>query len=520
MSERFGTFRRSGKALPRILALAAVLTAVGLALAFTRSGGGDQSKDDDFSGLPHSPEWYQVEKRTFDLTVTSSGELEAKRKVEIKNQVEGTTTIIELVDEGKRVNEGDVLVRLSDDEIKERVVQEQLAYEQARADKIAAEQNLAIEKNDADNEVKASELAVELARLDLKKWEQGTDPQQRRDLKLDLDRAERKLTRAKEDVRLSEQLFTEEFISEAEKDDDVLEVIEAEAALDSAKLKIEVYEQYTRPKEMKKSSSDLEQAIAALDRVKRKNQSKLAQAEANMRGKDQTLHLREDRLAKNKEQLVKTVVIAPQDGLVVYASSVGSSRRRGDPISQGRQVRFNETLIMLPDTREMVAKLKVHEAMVAQVKQGQHTTVTIDARPTEPLDGEVISIGVMAEDGGWLNPNLREYEVTVGLPAQEDTGSLKPAMRCSGRIIIGTVKDSLAIPLQAVHTEGRQRFCYLRVGRSRVRRQEVKVGRSGEIYAEIRSGLSESDQILLRAPKPGELVEPKRTESKPEGSET
>lgn len=497
-----------------VLAAAVVVPAVIGVFLWAQPRGASASADTSRSAAPAGT-WFTVAPMSFDLAVIASGELEAGRQVELKCKVEGTSTIVEVVPEGTAVQEGDVLVRLASDEIKEKVEQERLSTEQSRTDRIAAEQEVAIQENEADNSLKAAQLKLELAQLDLKKWEQGDDPKKKRELQLALQKAQRSLDRAKETVELSEQLFKEDFISKSELDDDRLALVEAEAALETAKLDIDIYAQYMRPKEMKKYQSDVDQAAAELERTTRRNESKLAQARAALAAKTSQLKIREDRLAKMREQLENTVMHAPQAGLVVYATTVAPSwQRRGNPIAQGRQVRFNESIIVLPDTSHMVAKVKVHEALMSKVRVGQKAVVTIDAWPGVPIEGEVSEIGVMAEDGGWMNPDLREYAVKVALPPQ--TGKdLKPAMRCTGRIMLGRAEDVLAVPIQAMFTEGRQHFCYVPAGESKVKAHPVKIGRSSETHVEIVAGLFAGDIVLLRRPKAGEVVADERSKAKP-----
>jgi len=486
-----------------------IVLVVGLVIVAAAWGGSRRNGESNSASRPTivTSGWYLVEPRSFDLAVVASGELESKSKVEIRSKVEGTTTIVEVIDQGKVVQEGDVLVRMANDQIKEKIVQEQLQVEQALADMVAAEQNLAIEENDAENNVRVAQLKIELAQLDLEKWQSGDDPQKKQDLKLELDRATRKLDRSKRNYKASQQLHKEQFISQGELEDDELAVTEAKAALDKAQLGQKVYEQYTRPKEFKQVQSDLDQTKAELERVKRKNTSKLAQVQANLKGKQRTLKLREDRLAKHEQQLVYSIIVAPKAGEVVYATTLGRHRRStGETLAQGKQVRFNELLIILPDRRNMVAKIKVHEAMVAQVKKDQDVSITIDARPDMPIIGKVASVGVMAESGGWLNPDLREYMVTVNLPKQQASGDLKPAMRCTGRIVTGKVDQSLALPIQAVHAQGRKHYCYVRTADGLAQKQSIKIGRSGESYVEIIKGLEKGSQVLLRQPKPQEMM--------------
>lgn len=502
-SDHSSLFRCQGSVgLWTVLVLTAIPILAVIGLLGVRAVQSDSAQSD--GGSTDVGQWYEVTKRSFDLTVIASGELEAKQKVEVKSHVNGQQPIIEVVEEGTFVKEGDLLVKLDDDDIKDKIEQEQLNVEKARADKIAAEQNLVIEKNEADSAHKAAEVKLSLAQLDLEKWANGEVRQKRSELKLAREKATRRFERAKRDHELSKDLAAQKFISANELEDSYIEQIEAENGLATAELAIEVYEKYTFQREEKAKNSDREQAQGELERTLRKNQSKIARLEADLSSKTRTLAIREDRLAELNTQLENTTILAPQEGMVVYSTSVG--RRRRDPIVAGRQIRFNETIILLPDTRQMVAALRVHESRLSQIKIDQNAIVTIDARPGKSIACKVIHIGVTAEDSGWWNPNLREYKVKVELPANIDD-SLKPAMRCSGEIIVGQVVDTFSVPIQAVFAQGQEKFCYLRAGRNKVRRQPVTIGRASESFVEITDGLELGQSVLMRTPKPNEQID-------------
>lgn len=453
------------------------------------------------------PTWAQVQRRSFPLIVTASGELEAKQKVEIKNLIQKTKpTIIDIVEEGAQVTQGDLLVTLDGEEIRQALEQETLDVENSQAQEVAAREELAIAESESESDLAAKGVELDLARLTLSKWEKGDLPQKRQELATALETARRKLDRAERDLKESEGLYEQKFISLSELEDAQIALIEAKDALAKAKMDGEVYEQYTRPSEERTNRSAVDQAEDELERAERKNASKVAQNQADLLSKQRTLAIHEAKLAELEKEMEATKLLAPQDGLVVYASSVGNSRWRNDPIAPGRQVRFNETIILLPDTRQMVASLNVHEALVPQVEQGHEVNVTVDARPGERIEGTVSTIAVMAEDGGWLNPQLREYKVKVDLPEGLDM-SLKPGMRCTGEVRTGQVDDALAVPVQAVFSEGRERFCYVPVGggSEQVRKQGVKIGRASDTLVEIKSGLEEGTLVLLRRPRAGEV---------------
>ena len=76
---------------------------------------------------------------SFDIVVTAGGELDAKNKLLIRNEVEGKTTISDIVDEGTRVSKGDVLVKLADDELKKQIEDSKELVQKAATEKIATE---------------------------------------------------------------------------------------------------------------------------------------------------------------------------------------------------------------------------------------------------------------------------------------------------------------------------------------------------------------------------------------------
>src|SRR5262245_3774787 len=93
------------------------------------------------------------------------------------------------------------------------------------------------------------------------------------------------------------------------------------------------------------------------------------------------------------------------------------------PLQIGRQVHPNELLIVLPDTSVMLASVQVHESLASRIKPGLRATVKVEAAGGKTYNGTVESIGVLAESGGWRDPNLREYRVKIAL----DIGCVPPA---------------------------------------------------------------------------------------------
>ncbi|MEO1235950.1 MAG: efflux RND transporter periplasmic adaptor subunit [Planctomycetota bacterium] len=503
--------RRRGAALVAwALGIAGV---VGLSvLAVTLSSGTDASSESDPAssvsrGGGSNVEWFRVAPRSFDLTVTESGDIDAAYRLEIKSRVEGRPAIISIVDEGSRVKAGDVLVRLETEALLTRIEETILQVEKARSDEVFARRGLEIERNEATSTQAAAEVSLALAELELAKWMQGDVPQMRRELNLALQKAERQVERAQRDYQISKELYDRKFISLNDLEDAEIDQLDAADALQTARLNLSVYNDYTYQTEEQQKRSAVDQARADLEKVVAQNASQLDRLVADLEGKVQTLAIREDRLRKLRQQLEASTIAAPRDGVVIYGTSVGRQRGRGDPMAEGRLVRFNETILFLPDVSEMIANLSVAEAYEPLVRPGQTVRVTVDARPGEVFRGVVERTSPLAESGGWLNPGQREFVARVTLPGGADA-NLSPAMRCTGEITVGRVEDALAVPVQAVFTEGDQHFCYVPAGGGFVAPRPVEIGRASESLVEIASGLEPGDRVLLREPRPGELRDP------------
>lgn len=495
----------------RTIVIACLVIAAVVIIGVWQVGSGDSSVN-----VQSAVDMHKVEQTTFDISVVANGELEAKNQTEIRSELESRTDIAELVDEGVRVKEGDLLVQLNSEQIENQIDERTLQVESSKSELISAENAYEIQLSDNESALSKAKLNLELAEIELKKWTEGDLVKKLQELNLAIENGQRRMEQAKEKHADSVLLEPKGFVSADELREDEIKKVEAEAAFETAQLNLEVYEKYERVKMEKKLSSDVEQASAELDRVQRKNASHLANAEAKRTNRRRQLAIHEEKLAELEVQLKACTILAPTDGLVVYSSSMWGSRgmswRSEGPLQIGQEVHPNQLLIVLPDTSEMVASVRVHESYAGRIESGMTAVITCDAAQGLTFTGSVESIGVLAESGGWRDPNLREYTVKINLNEIEDESKLKPSMRAEARIVLGNVDDVIAVPIQAVFQEGRSSYVYCPKG-SKFARTEVKVGRRSSTFAQIVSGLDAGDTVLLREPTPGEVFRDKDADS-------
>ncbi|MBM4110412.1 MAG: HlyD family efflux transporter periplasmic adaptor subunit [Phycisphaerae bacterium] len=472
---------------------------------------GDDSGASDWSApASRSPGGDRATARqgNFDVVLPVSGELAALRKIEIRNKLEGRAIITEIAPEGKRVAAGDLLIKLAEEELITTLKDAEDKLKTAQGEVIAAEQNLSIKEQERQSELDKADVAVRMADLGFQGWLNGDVVKKRQELataletnRIDAERLARRFDEAK-------SLVEKGFISRDDYEKDRVALIQANAKVKQAEIDIKVYDEFQFPQDEAKKQSDLEQARADRGRTEQKKDAELVKSRTELdsaRFKQQTA---QDRLDQTKRQIAYCTVVAPSDGLVVYASSIESGGwGRGTetpPPQAGTELKPNELVMILPDTSAMVANLKVNEALSGRIKPGQRVTVFSDATPGVPISGEVLGVSVLAESGGWRDPNRRDYTVRVALEQRGDL-ALKPSMRCKAQILLDEVREALSVPVQAVFRKGRVSFVYVPDGGGFAQKL-VRVGRTSEIDAEIVDGLSAGDIVLLREPRADEIT--------------
>ncbi len=477
----------------------AIFLAVGAGLWMVFVVGGSSGSKEIFPG-----ELYEVVVGSFDVKVPTSGELIAENQISIHNHLESGATIIELVDEGTRVLVDDVLLRLNDEKIKDDIRNSELSVTTATNNLQNARSSLSIGEKKRDSELAVKQLAIDLATLALKSWQDGDVVAKRQDLALSVQTADKNYQRLLKKHESSVELYKQEFLSKDELDQDEIALLNAEATLKKARLDVDVYENYTHIQNKQKKESDLQQAVDEHERAVDRLASEIKSSEANIVAKENQLTSHQEKLEKQQDQLEKCVVLSPASGMVVYASSMDRRGEERETLAVGKNLYRNELLMTIPDTSNMVARVKVNEALSGLIEIGQRATIVCDALPEQTYDGEVMSVGVLAEGGGWRDPNRRDYSVEIKLV---DTfgALLKPSMRCSAEIFVATVSDSLFLPIHSFHRDGGVVWVWVQKGGG-FAQQRVTIDQFSDLYASVSSGIVAGDVVLLREPEPSQVV--------------
>ena len=441
---------------------------------------------------------YDVRRGPLTISISETGAMRSGEQVIVKSQVPGRATILWIIEEGTPVKADDMLVVLDDSDFQDRKVDQEIRSQNADAGYIRAFENLAVVKNQAQSDNAQADLKLKFAQQDLDKYVEGEYPQQLQEADKEVTIAEEELTRAQDQLAGSEKLYANGYITESELEADKLALKKRQLELGVAKRKLDVLTSYTHQRQLAQLDSDLEQATAELERVKRRANADVVQAEADLRAKKAENERQADKLEKVVESIANCRIKAPADGMVVFATSVGQGhRRRTEPLAEGQEVHERQDLIYLPTSSDMVADIKVHESALHKIRVGLPARITSDALPGKVFRGTVSKIGVMADSQDWFRSDVKVYTTEVKIAGEHE--ELRPGMTCRAEIVVERHDDVLYVPVQSVLRVNGKPTVYVMNG-DKPEARTVSIGLDNNRMMHILDGLAVGDRVMLAPP--------------------
>jgi len=437
--------------------------------------------------------FYTIIPMDMDIKVSTRGELQAARYTDVENKVEGVTTITSLAKEGEIVEKGQVICQLDSTNLEQRKESLDLDVKKADSAVIVSEQLLNIQKMQNATNEEAADVAVQLAELDKKQYEDGTYTQQLQTAELTLEMAKTLLKNKEEDLDQTKSLYAKGFVTGAEVKKSELDVIAQRNEVQKATTALRVFKEYTDKMQRKQLESTLAQARQRLERTKRQSISYLAQCEADLNEKRTSQRLLHERSEKLRQQLESCTIRAPEAGMLVYMSSIYRDMR--EPIQEGASVRWSQTLFRLPDVRTMKALCKVQEAQKLKLKEGEQRAIIRIMGVPNPVGALLTKVAPLPDTSQrWINPDAKEYPIELLL--DETPPNLKPGTGAEIEILISHLEKALAVPMSAIYSTGSDAYVFVRDGDG-LKPHKVTLGVNNDTHVQLLDGVAANDQVLL-----------------------
>ncbi len=399
-----------------------------------------------------------------------------------------------IVEEGAHVQEGDVVVRFDNSRIVEDLAEEQILLTKVKASVDEAEQQLAVQKNENESAIAAAELKMQLAELDLEKYLEG-------DYKAELAELDRSIAESKailaqkRDMAESLRVLVKKGFREPEQLRQMeQEVTSAQFQLDRDEQKKEVLEKFDYKRKITELQSNAEEAVRELARAETTAQSNLAKAEYRLEAARKEFRLQEEEVKEEEEQLEHCEIKASQAGTVAYAN-----HRYIDPqyrVRPGGSIHRRQTVFHLPDMSRMQVRLEIHESLINKIVEGQQAKIKVESYPDVELSGAIDRIADLARSDG--DSEEQKYTATILIDSFPKQVKLKPGMTARTEIMIRTMENVVAIPVQAVTEHLNQEYAFV-VTEKGLERRAIDTSAGNESFLIVESGLEVGEQVALDA---------------------
>ena len=278
------------------------------------------------------------------------------------------------------------------------------------------------------------------------------------------------------------------------REDERLNLAEAEASLRKDNLKLEAPADLVSVKERKQVELDdnlaKRQVSATRDRI--------ASLERAARAQIALLESKQQRaasiVAETQSAIRQMTILAPRNGTIVYVTNW-----RGDKKKIGDTCWRMERVIEIPDLSRMIARGDVDEVDAGKAAVGQRVTIRLDARPDEEFHGTITKTSktVQQKQPGQTTDPSKVLRVEIALD-RSDPAKMRPGMRFQGTIELQRQRNALLLPRNAVFVSAQGPYA-IRRGWFSINETPLRLGRQNDKSVEVLSGLTASDRVLVKS---------------------
>ncbi len=204
------------------------------------------------------------------------------------------------------------------------------------------------------------------------------------------------------------------------------------------------------------------------------------------------------RISKQRENLDKTTILAPHDGMVSNLDITP-----GQVVIGAGSGNSGTTLMKVNDLSQMIVQANLNEFDVAKIALSTPAQLSFDSLPELKLEGKLFYISPSGITSGTssaasLSTALRVFPIKVSFEAPGK--SIRPGISANISMVIARAEQALSVPISAVFIEGRERFMFVRDAAGKFSRKAVGTGINNDGYIEITEGVSEGDEVSLVRP--------------------
>jgi multidrug resistance efflux pump len=387
-------------------------------------------------------------------------------------QQQGSTTILEILEEGTPVEAGDVVCRLDSAAFEEELRAQQIRWEQAKS------------------WVAQAEVAYKVAQIELREYRDGV-------YKQDLELIEQyrqtcviQLQQAQRDYAWEQEMLARNLRTPAQVNSVRNKVERSKIALREAEGMHNQLVNFSGPKVLKEI------------------EAKLASVEVDLNAQRESFSREDQRLKRLERAIANCTLRSPRKGIVVYANESNGWGSVEEQIREGLTVRQNMPIFQVPDPSNLQVRTKINESKVALLHEGTPALIRVDALPETPLRGRVTSVTVIPTPVNGPFSDVKVYYALVAV--EQGFEGLQNGMSAKVEFLVDERPDVTRVPIHAVRWFDGVPFVATLPDPDRTPQwHPIEVGLLNAGFAEVKAGLEPGQRVVA---EPGTLEPPTRAQ--------
>ena len=214
----------------------------------------------------------------------------------------------------------------------------------------------------------------------------------------------------------------------------------------------------------------------------------------------------EAQVAIAQDALRKTEIRASMSGQVT-----GLKAEKGETAIAGQTSIAGAVLMVISDTSELLAEVKVGELDVARLRAGQPAELQVDAVPGKVFQGQVLEVATSVDKSATpttgASQDIQNFRVRVQIQGTaQDLAPLHPGMSARVAVLANEVKNVVMVPLQAIQERDTKsgglglmtgtRPVVFVVRNGKVEERALKAGAANRRALQVLEGVAEGDLVI------------------------
>ncbi len=197
----------------------------------------------------------------------------------------------------------------------------------------------------------------------------------------------------------------------------------------------------------------------------------------------------QSRFEKAEENVRKTVLVAPHDGMV----SDSNNLVEGQVVIGAQSINSGTLLLRVSDVSVLRVDVNLNEFAATRLSLGREATITFDSIPGLTKKGQVTFLAPFGTPDV-KTPDLRVFPCQVSFAAGDGA---RPGISANLSVLVAREAGCLSIPVSAIFVEGKDRVVYAKGESGEWERRSVKLGLSDAGYTQVKSGVQAGETVSL-----------------------